>query len=85
MFLRLIASNKNLVIAANFWGKLKTVSQFLACITGLISIGTNNFASHAIYTILCINFVNLSTALTAISGFIYFFQNKKVLEIYFKN
>lgn len=76
IFLRLIASKKEIVIAANFWGKLKTVLQIVAIILTLIFlIKKNSFLKNcyifSIYT---------STVITALSGLIYFIKNKQILK-----
>ena len=75
--LRLIASSNGKVIAANFFGKLKTVSQILAIIFCLaFAIWPFFDALFWIYQILII----FSTVITVISGVIYLIQNKNFLK-----
>ena len=70
--LRLIASSSGRVIAANFFGKLKTVSQIFAIMSCLVfAIWPSNEALFWICQILII----FATATTIISGIIYLIQN----------
>lgn len=67
--LRMIASNKtDVVIAANFLGKIKTVSQIICVIVILLEpvviVNSNGWLSYALIVIM--------TALTVISGLSYF-------------
>ena len=82
--LRLVSSGKGNVIAANIWGKLKTVSQMLAII---IAIGGQYILSFegCAYAANTINVVTnvmlwISAALTVISGAIYVVQNKDFID-----
>ena len=79
--LRFIGAQKGVVIAANIFGKLKTVLQMVAIGAVLL----NDFPFHYLYP----NFVNpylsvtailvyLATAVSLISGVIYVVQNRKV-------
>lgn len=81
--LRFIAAQKGVVIAANIFGKLKTVLQMVAIGAVLL----NDFPFHYIYP----NYVNPYLSVTAflvygatlvslISGIIYVIQNKKVFK-----
>lgn len=75
--LRILAASKNITIAASYWGKLKTVSQFVAIIMLLFSktilSGLNPFIFEiAIYICLI---------LTIISGIDYLVKNKNVLNL----
>lgn len=75
--LRLIASSNGKVIAANFFGKLKTVSQIFAIISCLI------FAIWPFFDELfwvCQILIVFSTAITVISGVIYLIQNRNFLK-----
>lgn len=76
IFIRLIASKKGIVIAANFWGKLKTVLQIIAIFLTLIFlIKKSSFLNH------CYNFsIYASTFATALSGLIYILKNKNLLK-----
>lgn len=70
---RLIALEAKIVIAASWWGKLKTVSQMVMIIfvlSGILEKG-NVFSQGLIY---------LAVILTIISGFDYIVKNIKVLK-----
>ena len=71
---RLVAANANIVIAANMWGKSKTVSQMLMVIVLIL-----NF-DFGWYTVLGNILICLATALTVISLITYLYQNKDVLK-----
>ena len=71
---RLIAAENGVVIAANYWGKYKTVSQMLMIILLILNFGG---IFDVIETIL--NW--LSLALTVISLLTYIMQNRKVLSM----
>lgn len=70
---RLIAVENGVVIAANYWGKFKTVSQMIMIILLIIHAG-------GIFDVLAEIFVWISLALTVISLITYIWQNKKVLS-----
>ena len=83
--LRLIAVKKNIVIAANIFGKLKTVLQMVAIPMMLL----NDWPFHYIYQnnpnypeFLNISniFFYIATIMSLISGIIYVYQNRKVLK-----
>ena len=67
---RLIAAEGGLVIAASWWGKIKTVTQMLMII--LVMLGINNI----IGTILII----LATVFTVVSGVDYIMKNIGILK-----
>ena len=71
---RLIAAENGVVIAANYWGKFKTVSQMAMII--LLILNFDGF-----FAVLAQIFVWLSVALTVISLLTYILQNKKVLSM----
>ena len=71
---RLIAAENGIVIAANYWGKFKTVSQMIMIILLLADLG-------GVFDVLAQIFVWLSVALTIISLITYIWQNKKVLSM----
>lgn len=71
---RLIAAENGIVIAANYWGKFKTVSQMIMIILLLIDLG-------GAFDILEQTFIWLSVALTIISLITYIWQNKNVLSM----
>ena len=81
--LRFIAAQKGVVIAANIFGKLKTVLQMVAI--GCVLL--NDLPFHYIYP----NYVNpylsvtafivyAATAVSLLSGIIYVYQNRKVFS-----
>lgn len=76
--LRLVVSaNSKVVIAANMWGKLKTVTQMVAIIAGLASMHYLTIfapADEALHTVMSLFFsamIWVSTILAIISGVIY--------------
>ena len=71
---RLIAVENNVVIAANYWGKFKTVFQMLMIIVLVANIGLPVF--YYLGQIL----IWISLALTVISLVVYIWQNKSVLK-----
>jgi CDP-diacylglycerol--glycerol-3-phosphate 3-phosphatidyltransferase len=81
---RLLAANNGRVVAANIYGKLKTVSQMTAIITTLafeyfIGLGFTgdgiNFTLRVIYAVL----IWISVVFTVMSGVIYAVQNKEFI------
>lgn len=71
---RLIAAENGVVIAANYWGKFKTVSQMIMIILLILDFG-------GIFDVLETVFIWLSLALTVISLMTYIVQNRKVLSM----
>lgn len=71
---RLIAAENGVVIAANYWGKFKTVSQMIMIILLIVDFG-------GFFAILTEVFIWLSVALTVISLLTYIMQNWKVLSM----
>ena len=83
---RLIACSKGIVLAADIWGKAKTMVQcwtmplciLLAFLNGVASVqGTLGLD---IFKVVCYVLVGLSTVLTVISGVNYFAKNKQVIS-----
>ena len=70
----LIAAENGVVIAANYWGKFKTVSQMIMIILLIVDFG-------GFFAILTEVFIWLSVALTVISLLTYIMQNRKVLSM----
>ena len=68
---RLIAAEKGDVIAANYWGKFKTVAQMIMVILLLLDEPFLGMATEI--------FIWLSAALTVISLMTYILENRKVL------
>ena len=71
---RLIAAENGIVIAANYWGKFKTVSQMIMIILLMLDFG-------GVFAVLTQIFIWLSAALTIISLLTYIMQNRKVLSM----
>lgn len=71
---RLIAAENGVVIAANYWGKFKTVSQMIMIILLIMNWG-------GVFDILEQFFIWLSLALTVISLVTYIIQNRQVLSM----
>ena len=85
MSVRLVAASGGKVIAANIWGKLKTVSKMVSIISVmlmeyLISLAflgeTAIFAIRVGYSVL----LWISAVLTVISGITYIYQNRTCLD-----
>ena len=82
---RLIASNKGIVLAADIWGKAKTMVQcwtmplciLLAFFEQCTKVGG---AGLLTFQVICYVLVGLSTVLTVISGVNYFVKNKQVIS-----
>lgn len=76
---RLVAAAKGTVVAANMWGKAKTVSQMIAIILTIFLqailqlIGNSNLSS--VFTIITTVAIWISVALTIISGVVYLKDN----------
>lgn len=83
---RLAASSNGKVVAANFWGKLKTVSQMIAiCATLFLSfvVDTFNFENThfaLIVNICCSVLLWISAVLTLFSGTTYIIDNRKYIN-----
>lgn len=73
---RMLAAKKGITIAANIWGKLKTVSQMALVIIMLLSYANiMNFTEILITPLIVIVVV-----LTIVSAVTYIYANKKVIE-----
>lgn len=71
---RLIAAENGVVIAANYWGKFKTVAQMIMIILLILNWG-------GVFGVLTQIFIWLALALTVISLLTYIMQNKKILSM----
>ena len=85
--LRLVSAGKGNVIAANIWGKLKTVSQMVAVIAAiggkyLLTFFEDLNSNLLVCTVDLITTVLLwiSAVLTIVSGVIYVIQNKDFID-----
>ena len=88
---RLVAASKGNVVAANFWGKLKTVSQIIAivaifvmqyflelCAMGIIPLNTALFAG--IFFIIGEVLLWITGITAIVSGLIYILQCKEYIS-----
>lgn len=71
---RTLAAEQQIVIAAGFWGKLKTISQMVMIIVLLLNI--DNIVFNYVSYIL----IGISTVLTIVSAADYLIKNKNVLK-----
>ncbi len=71
---RLVAANKNIVIAASMWGKVKTTFQMITCFALIL-----NF-DWAPFKIICKVLMGISLVLTVVSLVDYMVKNKAVLK-----
>lgn len=83
--LRLISSGKGKVIAANMWGKCKTVSQMFAIVFVLaaqyiMSTFDVSASLETVYGVLTDIVLWVSAVLTVISGLVYVKQNKDFID-----
>ena len=69
---RLIAVEQNVVIAASYFGKLKTVSQMVMIILLILQLPALHFVN--------LLFIYLSLILTIVSLIDYLYKNRKVLQ-----
>ena len=69
---RLVASDNGIVIAANYWGKFKTVSQMALIIVKIMDLGGIFVELEAVLTLIAV-------ALTLISLMDYIMKNNEVL------
>ena len=83
--IRLIAASKGKVVAANIWGKVKTVTQMVAIITILVLRSAGDIVSltigavpvmDTVFFIIGECLIWISTVFAIISGVIYIMQNK---------
>ena len=90
--LRTIAASEGKVIAASWWGKIKTVIQILAIILLLIQVNISE--TQALYNIVVNSsfltsffkyvpsiMLDISVIITIISGFEYFRKNKGIITV----
>lgn len=84
---RLSAASSGKVIAANIWGKAKTVVQMISLIYGMFAqflifdcgVGSGSLAGIVLSSFTTV-FLWLSAVLTVISGVIYLVDNKSVID-----
>ena len=76
--IRLVASSQGKVVAANIWGKVKTVTQIIAVFVIMLMqyLIEINIIENALWVkIVCDGFMWLSVFFTLLSGIIYIVQN----------
>lgn len=73
--IRLVSSSNNRVIAASYWGKLKTVSQMVAII--LLLLRNIPFSMFNIRVDLMM--ITVATVVSLISGIDYFLKNRDII------
>lgn len=75
--LRSIAAAEGVVIAASWWGKIKTVIQIVAIIFALVNLTYSNFY----FTLATKLSMFVAIIVTILSGIDYFMKNKEVIRI----
>jgi len=83
--LRLVSAGKGKVIAANIWGKAKTVSQMIGIIVAIvveyiISLGVLNDEACSTLGYAVSGFLWISAGLTIISGVLYLIENLEFVD-----
>lgn len=80
---RMVAASSGMVIAADIFGKYKTVCQDISVVILLIGAGINELTDHIAGTIvnyIGLGFLALAVILTVISGVNYLYKNREVLK-----
>jgi CDP-diacylglycerol--glycerol-3-phosphate 3-phosphatidyltransferase len=72
---RLIAAEQGVVIAANYWGKFKTVSQMVMTALLILHLGD----THHTFRVIEIIFICLATILTVVSLADYIWKNRDLI------
>lgn len=87
--IRLIAASRGKVVAANIWGKVKTVTQMVAVITILVMRSAGDIVSmtmgdvpmmDTVFFVISECLIWISTVFAMISGVIYIAQNKHFIS-----
>lgn len=78
--MRLVASGKNIVVAANIFGKLKTVAQMIAVTFLFLNDWPFSFLGLPQYLTITDFMVYIAALLSVLSGVIYVIQNKQVFQ-----
>lgn len=90
--LRTIAASEGKIIAASWWGKIKTVTQIIAIVLLLVKVNietspylaslvSNNSMINKFFEVAPTVFLYLAVIITIISGIDYFVKNKKVFSM----
>ncbi len=79
---RLVAAAQGVVIAANIWGKLKTVSQMVSSIAIMLAIHFVNVFSvdFDLFALICNILLGITAVLTVVSGIKYIVDGLKVID-----
>jgi len=81
---RAVAASKNIVIAADVWGKIKTIVQTIAIVALMIVMGlcAQGLPSNILiyFEIVAYSLAGAAVLLTLISGINYIIKNKRVFE-----
>ena len=78
--IRLLAAEQNKVLAASFWGKLKTVLQMVALSFVLLNGFPLSFISPLAGNIFCLVLCSLATFTSLMSGIMYLVKNISVFQ-----
>lgn len=78
--IRLSAVTEGKVIAASFWGKLKTVSQMLAVIAAMLLLNIS-VIPHGVSMLITNILIWISVIFTVFSGADYLIKNKSLLKL----
>ncbi|MFA5235829.1 MAG: CDP-diacylglycerol--glycerol-3-phosphate 3-phosphatidyltransferase [Bacilli bacterium] len=76
--MRLVASNKKIVVAANIFGKMKTVAQMIAVTFVFLNDWPFSYLNLPVGLRVSDFLVYVAAALSVLSGVIYIYQNRKV-------
>lgn len=90
--LRTLAASDGIVIAASWWGKIKTVTQMIAILLLLLKVNINTSASamsfvndnsflNGFFTYVPETIMFIAVLITIISGIDYFVKNKHVISM----
>ncbi|MGN0150305.1 MAG: CDP-diacylglycerol--glycerol-3-phosphate 3-phosphatidyltransferase [Clostridia bacterium] len=78
--IRLSAVTEGKVIAASFWGKLKTVSQMIAVIAAMLLLNIS-VIPHGVSMLITNILIWISVVFTVFSGADYLIKNKSLLKL----
>ena len=90
--LRTLAASDGIVIAASWWGKIKTVTQMIAILLLLLKVNINTSVSemrivsnnsflNSFFTYVPETIMYIAVLITIISGIDYFVKNKHVISM----
>lgn len=77
---RMIAAERKIVLAADVYGKLKTLTQDIALAVLIIVSSFPDLAAGQIAAVIGFALLALATVLTVISGFNYIYRDRRVLK-----